>query len=188
MALDDLDQALFEAKWGTAEEDVMEVIARILELPREAVERVIFAMEVVHGDISKQLYNSYSTLDDKLKQGLRSLVQEGLARVLVRDAINNDKPMLAPPQKLIKDPLEICSGCEWSFGCIANNYCTPLKCYAAGPPVGIRAASEQKPFELRRLRGGAALVTPVKLVGNTVTVTCAHPKGTFKIEAKDLTT
>jgi hypothetical protein len=186
MALDDLEQALFEAKWGNAEEDVMEVIARILELPREAVERVIFAMEVVHGDISKQLYNRYSTLDDKLKQGLRSLVQEGLARVLVRDAINNDTTMLAPPQLLIKDPTEICSGCEWSLPCIANGYSTPQKCYVAGPPVGVRAASEQRPFELRRLRGGAALVTPVKLTGNTVTVTCTHPRGTFKIAAKDL--
>jgi hypothetical protein len=185
MALEDLEQALFEAKWGHAEEDVMEVIAKILELPREAVERVLFAMEVVHGDVSKRLYNTYPTLNDELKQGLRSLVQEGLARVLVRDAINNDKAMLAPPQLLIKDPTEICSGCEWSIPCISNSYSTPLKCYAAGPPVGIR--QDAKGFvELRRLRGGAALVTPVKLVGNTVTVTCTHPRGTFKIAAKDL--
>jgi hypothetical protein len=189
MSLDDLDQALFEAKWGDAEEDVMEVIARILELPREAVERVIYAMEVVHGDISKQLYNSHPTLDDKLRAGLKALVQEGLARVLVRSAILNERAMLVSPQKLIKDPSEICSGCEWSIPCISNNYSTPPKCYAAGPPVGVRPSRVTLgAVELQTLRNGAALVTPVKITKNTVTVTCSHPRGTFKVAAKDLST
>jgi hypothetical protein len=110
--------------------------------------------------------------------------------VLVRNAINNNQSMLVSAQKLIKDPYEICSGCEWSIPCVLNNYSTPQQCYEAGPPVGIhprRGPDDTRPV-LSRLHGGAALVTPVKLVKNTVTVTCTHPKGTFKVEAKDLST
>ena len=188
MSLDDLEQALFEARWGNAEEDVVEVVARLLELPRAAVERVIFAMEVVHGDIGKHLYNTNSSLDEELRKALRTLVQEGLARVIVRNAINDEHAMLVAPQLLIKDPAEICSGCAWSIPCITHNYSTPQKCYEQGPPVGLRPLNTTHgAVELRRLRGGAALVTPLKLKGNTVTVTCVHPRGTFNVSAKDLT-
>lgn len=190
MSLDDLEQALFEAKWGDAEEDVTEVIARVLELPREAVERVLFAADVMQGDVSKQLMNKYPSLDEELKKALRLVVQEGLARVIVRDCILNEREMMAPPQLLIKDPAEICSGCGISLACIANNYSTPQKCYVAGPPVGVRQRrhGDAHDVELHRLRNGAALVTPVKIRKDTVTVTCTHPRGTFKVAAKDLTT
>jgi hypothetical protein len=187
MSLDDLEQALFEAKWGDAEEDVTEVIARILELPREAVERVLFAADVVQGDVSKQLMNKYPSLDEELKKALRLVVQEGLARVIVRDCILNERVMMAPPQLLIKDPTEICSGCGISLDCIAHNFSTPQLCYIAGPPVGVRRDNNGF-YQLTRLRKGAALVTPVKIRKDTVTVTCTHPRGTFKVAAKDLTT
>ena len=189
MALDDLDQALFEAKWGDAEQDVVEVIAAALELPRAAVERVLYAAEVIEDDISKRLINTKSTLDEELKVAIRVVIQEGMARVIVRDAILNEKPMLIAPKMLIKDAAEICAGCEWSIPCISNNYSTPEECYAKGPPVGLRAhRTTSGAVELQRLRGGCALVTPVKINKDTVTVTCTHPRGTFKVAAKDLST
>jgi hypothetical protein len=187
MALDDLEQALFEAKWGDAEEDVIEVIARMLEQPREVVERVLFLVEEVKGDISHRLVNACPTLSTDLQHALRTVVQEGVARVLVRYAINNDKPMLAPLHKLIKDPYEVCSGCSYSIDCIAKNYSTPDHCFRQGPPVGVRPMSRPgDSTHLIRLRDGAALVHPVKIRKDTVTVTCAHPRGTYKIAAKDL--
>lgn len=190
MALDDLDQALFEAKWGNAEEDVTEVIANMLELSREAVERVLFLAKAVNGDISGRLLNVRPTLSPELEQALRIIVQEGMARVLVRDTILNEKPMLVPLQKLIKDPYQVCSGCAYSIDCIAKGYSTPTACYTQGPPVGVRQrrGPDDTLPQLMRLRHGSALVTPIKIVKNTVTVTCTHPRGTFKVEAQDLST
>ena len=188
MSLDDLDQALFEAKWGDAEEDVTEVIANMLELPRAAVERVLFLARIVEDDISTRLINAQPTLSIDLQKALRTNVQEGLARVLVRNAILNEKPMLAPLNKLIKDPYQVCSGCAYSIDCIAKNYSTPTDCYRLGPPVGVRPrrGPDDSQSLLMRLKDGAALVEPIKLVKDTVTVTCAHPRGTFKIAAQDL--
>jgi hypothetical protein len=188
MSLDDLDQALFEAKWGDAEEDVTEVIANMLELPRAAVERVLFLARTVEDDISTRLINAQPTLSIDLQKALRTNMQEGLARVLVRNAILNEKPMLAPVHKLIQDPYQVCSGCAYSIDCVAKNYSTPAECFRLGPPAGVR--SSRGPGDplprLMRLRDGAALVEPIKIVKNTVTVTCAHPRGTFKIAAQDL--
>ena len=187
MALDELEQALFEAKWGDAEEDAIAVIADALELSREAVERVLYAARAIR-EIANAEFSSAPRFVDKmtegeslsaeLRQAIRVVMHEGLARACVRWAINNDRPMLAPPNKLITEASEICFGCEHSIACIANDYSTPDLCYIAGPPCGVKQGMNGF-FQLMRLKKGAALVQPIKIVKDIVTVTCTHPKGTF---------
>ena len=195
MSLENLEQALIEAKWGGAEEDAIAVIADALELSREAVERVLYAAKAIE-DISRVDYTTAprfigrmdegEALGVELRTGIRLAMQAGLARACVRWAISNDRPMLVDPKKLITEASEICYGCEHSFDCIAKNYSTPTDCFALGPPCGIKQGLDGY-FQLIRLRKGAALVQPTKIIKDTVTVTCTHPKGTFKVEAKDLT-
>jgi hypothetical protein len=196
MSLDDLDQALFEAKWGAAEEDVVEVVMRMFGLSRAVVERVVYAVMVMNTRFDADTLNiplpdakDFRTIDRDLKLAIELAVKQGAGRTRVRWHINNDRPMLVRPAALIKDPAEICRGCEISIGCIANRYSTPGQCYAAGPPVGLRPGflGEAAPYVLNRLKGGRALVTVTKLRGNDATVTSNHPRGTYIVQAEDLT-
>jgi hypothetical protein len=194
MSLENLEQALFEAKWGDAEEDAIGVIARALELSYEAVARVLYAASAIR-DLAHSEYAAAprfidnmaegSSLDAGLRNAIRIVMHEGLARACVRWAINNEKPMLVQPNKLITEASEICFGCDHSIACISNNYSTPVDCFAKGPPCGIKSGHDGF-FQIMRLKKGAALVQPIKIVKDTVTVTCTHPKGTFKVEAVDL--
>jgi len=190
MSLDDLEQALFEAKWGDAEEDVTEVIARVLELSREAVERVLYAATIVRnshvetGAIERM--DEGLRLSPELRAAISEHVQDGVSRAVVRRAIQDETAMSVSPAKLIRDPAEICSGCTISIACIAKNYSSPAECFEKGPPVGAHQR-EDGSYQLARLSRGKACVTPVKISKNTVTVTCTHPRGTYKVQAKDLT-
>ena len=195
MSLDDLDQALHAARWGTAEAGVIDVIAKVLELPAGVVERVLFAATVVRAHdqygyvntpngASKQ-WTDGPSLSAELRQAISLAVEEGLARTLVRESIAEEVSMLVAPAKLIQDVAEICTGCPYSIDCIAKDYSNPRSCYDEGPPSGVQRLGDGL-YKLRRYTGGKAVVRPQKIDKDTVTVACEHPRGTFKVAAKDL--
>lgn len=189
MPTEELEQALLEAKWGTAESDGYEVIARLLDVPREAVVRIKFAFQVAE----KTKLMRYAELDnrptgeldDELKTAIEAQIRRGLLRVRVRETIRDDGVLFARTAALIQKPVEVCRGCAHSLSCLSNSYSTPEKCFKAGPPHRI----EIDPFgvpHLHRNRNGGAEVRPTRIRGDVVTVTCVHPLGTYNIDVSDL--
>lgn len=199
MTTEKLEQALLKAKWGNAEENAVEVIARMFDLPIEAVERVLYAAHLIrkkndtHATIRPM--DVGASLSAELQDAIKTNLNEGLARTRIRWAIQNEKPVRIYVHHLIKKPEEICNGCPVSLRCIAEDLSTPEKCFTAGPPIGIKevaVTSQTTPIGSRthfeRQYGGAALVYPVNLKGNRVTATGTHPRGRFTFNAEDIET
>ena len=195
MSIKELDQALLRAKYGDAEEDVFEVIARMFNLEIAAVERVLYAASLIRRKddttaIAK-LMDRGTNLSSDLKKAIDTYLQAGLARARVRWAIDNDKLMRIAPRRLIDTPEQICNGCPLSLICIANDLSTPERCYKAGPPHAFEEYDNAAPGGPRGVKGrfersynGAAMVRPIQLQNNKVTVACEHPKGRFVVDAE----
>jgi hypothetical protein len=190
MPTKELEDALAASKLGNAERDLIDVIARMFEIPENLVERVLYAGEVARSGDMTAVDAAFEgeSLDPKLKQGIIATVHAGMARVTVRLAIHNGRWVLCPVGKLIRDPVKICDGCPISLACIAHSLSTQDICHALGPPTSARSRTRQSAtdVELERYSDGCARVTPLKIVGDTVTVSCEHPKGTYQVQAKDL--
>lgn len=193
MPTEALEQALRKAKWGSAEEDAIEVIAQMFGASREVVSRVLYAASIVraipNGHHTLRTLDHGPDLSQELRDAIQVNVMAGVARTRVRWAIDNEKPLRVYVQHLIKDPGDICNGCPVSIQCISEELSTADKCYRAGPPRGltqIGTTSPAKPlghqYVVEREYNGAALVWPKKLKGNTITATCLHPKGTYTID------
>ncbi len=195
MSTEELEQAVFEAKWSGVEADATEVIARALELDRSIVERVLCAAKAARkysfGDFGKNMTHMHShdegvALSEELRNAISFQVRRGLARVMVRWSIQNMQPLFIKADKLIKDPIDICSGCPLSFQCVSQSYSTPIDCYTKGPPIKTRTLKDVGLVTLERFPDGRALVRPERIKKDKVTVTCMHPKGTFVVDAQDL--
>lgn len=192
MSLDKLEQALFEAKWGDAEEDGIDVVARMFELSREAVERVLFAASIVR---KKQKYTQLvqhmddgPALDSELREAIKAHVERGFHRAMVRFAIQNNAALYVRARKLIgKDTGRICDGCPFSIDCVVNDISTPPKCAKSGPPQEVRQdPHDEHKYQLFHYTNGGAQVRPQRIQGDAVTVTCEHPRGTWTIDVMDV--
>lgn len=190
MSLEDLEQALFAAKWGNAEENGIEVVARVLELPVIVVERVLFAARCAKDSTVRkhrfsQLVASMDegpTLSYELRRAIDDAVQTGLKRAAVRHAIQNDAKIYVRPSKLVGDrPRDVCNGCPHSIECVLVGASTPEKCVKKGVLDRIEREGDRIK-ELRRY----CVTTPAKLLGNKVTVSCEHPAGTWTLDIEDV--
>lgn len=188
MSLDELEQALFAAKWGDAEEDGIEVVARVLQLPVAAVERVLFAARVAkecqRGKFSQltEHMGDGPSLDYDLKRAISDAVETGLKRARVRYALQNDGKLYVKPSKLVGDRVrDICDGCPLSIECATFSVSTPETCVSRG----VLERIEYNDGRLANLRRSCC-VTPTKIVGNKVTVTCDHPRGTWTLDVEDI--
>lgn len=190
MSLAELEQAVFATKWGNAEEDAIEVIARAMELPVGVVERVLFAAGAVRerrkrgqqkfGQLSESMFEG-PTLPLELREAIGHAVESGMKRAAVRHVIQNDYKLYVRPSKLVGDrPRDICNGCPHSIECLMIEASTPEKCVKRGVLDHIRREGDRV-ADMRR----SCIVTPQKIVGDKVTVTCDHPTGTWTLDVED---
>lgn len=184
MPTEELEQALLEAKWGSAEGDVADAVAKLLELPRAVVVRVAFALDEAQKMRVLPEYSPERELPDELCVAIRAKLRRGLMRGRVRQAIQDDGHLFTHPRVLIKKPRDICNGCQFSLECVTEGYSTPDKCFKSGPPAKVEKRQEH--FSVMRFTKGGALVTPLRIRGDLVTVTCTHPYGTFEVDVGDL--
>lgn len=93
--------------------------------------------------------------------------------------------MFVHPRALIPKVNDICRGCEFSLHCVVKSYSTPDKCYKSGPPARVREEEGRLP-QLLHFANGGARVSPIRIRGDRVTVTCDHPTGTYDIDVGEL--
>jgi hypothetical protein len=185
MPIEELEQALQKAKWGNAEEDVIEVIARILELPREAVVRVQYAFHAAQNMRLGSVYLGEDEIPVEVQDAIKKQVKRGFLRTHVRECIRDEKAMYADVKSLVKKPVDVCKGCQFSLACVTNSYSTPKECFKKGVPVRIEGG-ETTPVRVLRFSNGGALVRPTRIRGDLVTVECGHPYGTFDVDVGEL--
>ncbi len=185
MPIEELEQALQKAKWGDAEEDVVEVIARLFEIPRELVVRVEYAFHAAQNMRLGSVYLGEDEIPPEVQDAIKTKVRRGFLRTHVRECIRDEKNMFTKVKSLIKDPKNVCKGCPFSLACVTKSYSTPKECFKSGVPVRVDEERGPVPI-LMRLTSGGALVRPIRIKGDTVTVTCEHPHGTFNVDVGEL--
>ena len=189
MSIDDLEQALLEAKWDDAEVDEYEVIGRLLELDRQTVLRVEFALHAVtearilRSRPFENCLDGHSQVPENVRNALSTLIRRGLLRVRVRECIRDEESMFTHVNKLVADPSDVCAGCPFAIPCLTENLSTPAKCHERGVPE--RMHPEQGGSLMRRFDGGSK-VFPRKLKKDKVTFWCEHPRGEFTLDIGDL--
>lgn len=186
MPTEELEQALLKAKWGDAEEDVIEVIARLLDLPREVVVRVEFAFHAAQNMRLGSVYLGEDEIPHEVQEAIKYKVRRGFLRTHVRECIRDEKNMYARVSALIKNPKDVCKGCPYSLACVTKSYSTPKECFKKGVPARIREADAEYPAQVMRLSNGGTLVRPLRIRGDLVTVQCDHPHGTFDVDVGEL--
>ena len=182
MPIEELEQALQKAKWGNAEEDVIEVIARLFEIPRELVVRVEYAFHAAQNMRLGSVYLGEDEIPSEVQEAIKLKVRRGFLRTHVRECIRDEKAMYIKVKNLIKKPADVCKGCPFSLTCVTESVSTPKECFQKGVPVRLR----EHPWRVDRYSSGGALVRPVRIKGDLVTVECGHPYGTFDVDVGDL--
>ena len=197
MTTKELETAIKASKLGNAERDLIDVLARMFEIPENLVERLLFAAHVAgntghrhrcfeaHRAIHADSFHGVS-LDPALRQGIKDAVCAGMGRAAARWHITTETPTKCPPDRMIADPARICDGCPISLACVARDLSSPRSWMELGPPTGVCSRGGVSFAMLERKNGAYAKVTVLKIVGDVITVSCEHPKGTFEIQAKDL--
>lgn len=194
MLLDDVEQALLAAKWGDAEADEYEVIARMLELPREAVVRVEFLLRGVTEARAlprtiEHVWDHGGEIDEKVRNAMRVLLRQGLLRVRVRECIRDNGYLWTHAHALFprsKVSL-VCGGCPMSIECVNYQLSTPEQCYTRGVPERRHETGRGDiALSVIRRSDGGCKVFPKRLKNNMVTVQCSHPQGEFVVPIEAL--
>lgn len=181
-----LNQALLEQRMDGVEKSVMEIIARALGVPIEIVHRVNFASETLFNifkpmpgiDILTPHESWGELIPEKVQNALRSRMEAGARRYMVRWAIENKKHLEISPQALLK-PEEVARMCD---GCPSRHRCIGIYAIVAGEPF----STPQKCYDghIHRVN-----VTPIRIHKNKVDIVADQPTGkyTVPIEAFPLT-
>lgn len=180
MSIEDVDQAVFEGKFSSAEVDVPEVIARMLGVPRDLVVRVRAAFETAEDTRLTLVTSSLEELPQELRTAYATTVRRGIIRMKTRRAIQTDDVMYVSVRKLVKKPEQVCRGCPFSIRCVTQNITTSAVCYERGPAINITDEND-----VSRIPGAKVVTKPVQIRGDKVTVECAHPLGTYVLDVGD---
>lgn len=209
MSLDELNRRLEKAWVSRLEEDHADVIARALDLPREAIQRVSLAVRVLElvlehggpsGDLKEEvvlkwvrnrprirpdhsLYGS-ETIPAAVEAAIVALLLDGLGRHKVRQAVEAGAHVNVRPQALPGvDASRICDGCPGSIACLADNYAKPEDCLEGARPLKAPVSRG-----IPKVSGSWVRATPVSVSrdGRKVTVTCEHPRGTYIVDASEI--
>lgn len=169
MPTDELKQALRTANIRGAEKDLIEVIARMLDAPIPLVARVVYAATRVQEQNNRIDWDRY--FSTALRQAIANQAGAGMARVTVRETIHRNGYVMVWVDAMVPEsaPDKICEGCPKSLECVSESLHKPSDCR-----VGKGAWA--KSLEAK----------PIKINGDEVTVDCAHPKGRFTLNIKDL--
>ena len=171
----ELQAALEKQKVDDAEEDLLEVICRALEIPRPLLARVLYAYQYLTQELKTypQNFSDEAWLQDlpsdELREALQRAMMQGARRVVLRRAILAGQPVSIKTSALIphSQVSEICNGCPERMPCVAENRSTPQQCW--------------------EWRKDSLLVYPLKLKGNTVEVEAQQPAGRHTLPLSAIT-
>ncbi len=132
MPTERLKQALRETNVAGVEKDFAEVLARMFDLPVQAVTRLVYAIETVKHPMTWHLGARASELipDAKLRMAIRDQANAGATRVYLRRLQLEGKQVTVPTLALVpaNEPERICEGCAYSMSCIAQSLSSPEQC------------------------------------------------------------
>lgn len=185
MGLEEVEAAVAKSKVKTAENNPIEVIARILDVDAQTVERVLYLGRVVTRyrdafddddgfrripsrvmNMMDEMFEGLS-IDGDVKKAMDHAIGVGLSRVTLKHLILNGGYTYVAASRLVKSPAEICNGCPQAIPCVAENLSSPKKCY------------DEVPLS----------ITPLELVGknmNKVVVRSERAEGTCTIDVTAL--
>lgn len=135
MPTEQLKQALRETNVAGVEKNFAEVLARMFDLPVQAVARVIYAIETVKHPVTWHLGHDRAVElipDPELRDAIRQRANAGAARVYLRKLQIEGRQVSVLTKALISpgEPGKICEGCKHSMSCITNNLSSPEQCVA----------------------------------------------------------
>lgn len=177
MPTERLKQALRETNVAGVEKDLAEVLARMFDLPIQAVARLIYAIDAIKHPVMWRLGAAQQNAlipDPELRDAIRTEVNAGALRVYLRKLQLEGKQVLVPTRALVPvdEPGRICEGCPHSMSCIAESLSSPEQCVdiLSGPAKGW--VDKKQPVTLIR-------VTP----SGRVTVRARQPLGDHDVPA-----
>lgn len=187
MSAEDVDEAVRAAKFSSAEDDEAEIVARMLEIPRDLVVRVWAARELIEDTWLATIPAVADSLGSELKTAYSATLRRGLTRMRVRHAIRDGEPMSVPLKKLVKTPAHICNGCPYSIRCVTENFSTPEECLEKGLISRISDRDATRPgWSILRSSYERAVVVPTQIRGDKITVECEHPRGKYVVDVGDI--
>jgi hypothetical protein len=177
MPTEQLKQALRETNVAGVEKDFAEVLARMFDLPVQAVARLVYAIETVKHPVTWHLGHARTVElipDPELRDAIRARANAGAARVYLRKLQLEGRQVSVPTLAMIPPaaPGRICEGCPHSMSCIAESLSSPEQCVdiLSGPAKGW--VDKKQPVTLIR-------VTP----SGRVTVRARQPLGDHDVPA-----
>lgn len=128
-----LKQALRETNVAGVEKDFAEVLARMFDLPVQAIARLVYAIETVKHPMTWHLGQTRATElipDPELRDAIRARANAGATRVYLRKLQLEGQQVLVPTRAMIpaSEPGRICEGCPHNMSCIAGSWSTPEQC------------------------------------------------------------
>lgn len=197
MSTPELEKALAAARWKGIEKTVAEVIARMLQVDPGTVMRVIYAWECArdckfsqdseHGR-REDLFDGIEEgerLDNEVAKAIYHAAVRGMRRARIRWEMEHGCVLEVPFNKLVPhtEAGKLCNGCIWQFECVRDSLSTPQQCWNG---KWIICQEQPEDGKTRSFQLKYAVVTPIKLDDTHVTVTSAHPRGTFKVSIMDV--
>lgn len=182
MSIKDLEQALLDAKYQGHPKTFVEAIAKMVDIPEAAVERVIFAWQTLRN-------RSYDQECSKAEEGeglgdvLCTAIEdkmEGIALAIsIYEAMQCNKKIHVKVRSMVSPDAinNICNGCPTSWECLRNQWSSPQACYEG---------AKDNSFYINMINMHRRPVTPLKVIGSKVTVQAEHPKGTYVVDLDDV--
>jgi hypothetical protein len=180
MTLDTLNQALEEQKMCGVEKDIVEVIARIVGVSPAVAARMTFIMRCLPAHLGLYIQSWDEHLDTELQEAIKLATDNGLRRLLVRDAITRSGTVTIVAKHLFPaggEPRRICTGCTRSLACIAEGVRTPERCLEEGAVVYPLRFVTPKQVEVECAHPAGRFVVPLKLFPTTSTGECYDREG-----------
>lgn len=172
MPTEELKQALRSANVTNAERDLADVLAKMFDVPRELIYRVMYALLHAYGAPTRRIgkIDFSEHLPSDLRKAIAEQVDQGYRRTVLRQAVEKSLTAAVWIDSLVNesDYSRVCVGCPKSLECVMESLSTPEKCATGEGPIPKR-------MEVR----------PVKIHGNKVTVECDWPRGKYVLDVKD---
>ncbi len=154
MPTEELKKALEERKMNNAEKDVLDILSRAFDVPRELLYRIIYGYERLHVHLDGTEYGMgfpklewSEGLSGDLREAINLAMANGAKRLLVRYAIENAKALSVATKDLVPadKPEQLCHGCPERIECISESLSTPSECL-----TGRHATTIVYPIQIHR--------------------------------------